>query len=94
MTADTTGLMSGGASLAFADDWAAVFVAAGRELADLAATGQLRRGLRAVLAHHIIFAWNRHGLPYATQTALASTAKLAVFGPDPAAERAREEIDP
>ena len=46
--------------------------------------GLLHRGLRDVLAHHVIFAWNRLGLPYATQSVLAGTAKTAVFGPDPA----------
>jgi hypothetical protein len=40
-------------------------------------------GLRDVLAHHVIFAWNRLGLPSATQVVLAAAAKTAVFGPDP-----------
>ena len=56
----------------------------GRELAGLAAAGRLHRGLRDVLAHHVIFAWNRLGLSYETQSALAGAAKTVVFGPDPA----------
>jgi thiopeptide-type bacteriocin biosynthesis protein len=64
--------------------WADAYRAAGRELADLNASGHLRRGLRDVLAHHVIFAWNRLGLPSATQAILATAAKTVVFGPDPA----------
>lgn len=90
--ADLRRLMSVDATLtrnssprAFAAEWAAIFAAAGWELADLAADGLLRRGLRAILAHHVIFAWNRHGLPYTTQAILAHTAKAVVFGNDPTA---------
>ena len=43
--------------------WAATFTTAGRALADAATTGNLHRGLRAVLGHHVIFHWNRLGLP-------------------------------
>lgn len=68
--------------------WADAYRAAGRELADLNASGHLRRGLRDVLAHHVIFAWNRFGLPYATQAVLAAAAKTVVFGPDPAQPKA------
>lgn len=62
---------------------ASAYAGAGRELASLAAEGQLRRGLRDVLAHHVIFAWNRIGLSYAAQSALAGTANAVVFGPEP-----------
>ncbi|SEG94754.1 thiopeptide-type bacteriocin biosynthesis domain-containing protein [Actinacidiphila yanglinensis] len=85
MSANVTHLTSNGGSLAFAADWTRAYTGAGQELAALAATGQLHRGLRAVLAHHIIFAWNRHGLPHTTQGALAHVAKSVVFGTDPAA---------
>lgn len=81
---DATSWMRDSAPFAHCAEWASAYAAAGRELADLAAGGRLRRGLRSVLAQHVIFAWNRLGLPYATQSALASTAKTAVFGPDPA----------
>ncbi len=89
MSVDAGSLMREGSPLAFAAGWAGAFAAAGRELADLAAGGLLHRGLRAILAHHIIFAWNRLGLLYPTQAVLASTAKAVVFGCDPAAERAK-----
>ncbi|WP_239310163.1 thiopeptide-type bacteriocin biosynthesis protein [Frankia sp. Cj3] len=82
LSVDTGGLTGGGFPLAFANGWARAFAAAGTELADLAAHGLLHRGLRAVLAHHIIFTWNRHGIPHATQAVIAYTAKTVVFGPD------------
>jgi thiopeptide-type bacteriocin biosynthesis protein len=74
--------------LAHAAEWASAYTAAGQELAQLAASGALHRGLRDILAHHVIFAWNRIGLPYATQAALAATAKSDIFGPDPTAGKA------
>jgi hypothetical protein len=36
----------------------------------------------------VIFAWNRLGLPYSTQSILAGTAKSVAFGPDPAEAKA------
>ena len=83
MTVDAPRLADQTAARAFAAGWADAFTTAGRELTGLAATAQLHRELRAVLAHHIIFAWNRHGLPHPTQAALAHAAKTVVFGPDP-----------
>jgi thiopeptide-type bacteriocin biosynthesis protein len=80
--------MRDGAALAWTGEWAAAYATAGRELASLAATGHLHRGLRDVLAHHVIFAWNRLGLPYTTQAILAATAKTVVFGPDPTTPKA------
>jgi thiopeptide-type bacteriocin biosynthesis protein len=80
-------LMRTGGTLAHAADWAHAYTDAGRELAHLASSGQLHRGLRDVLAHHVLFAWNRIGLPYATQSALAAAAKTVIFGPDPTTER-------
>lgn len=72
--------------LTYAAGWASAYTVAGQELAHLAASGALHRGLRGILAHHVIFAWNRIGLPYATQAVLAATAKSVIFGPDPTAE--------
>ncbi|MBM9506767.1 thiopeptide-type bacteriocin biosynthesis protein [Actinacidiphila acididurans] len=68
--------------LAHAAGWARAYTTAGQELAQLAASGALHRGLRGILAHHVLFAWNRIGLPYDTQAVLAATAKIVVFGPD------------
>ena len=63
-------------------DWAervAAFEDAGRRLARLAANGQLTRGLRAVLAHHTIFAFNRAGTPVAAQAATAWLGRRVIF---------------
>jgi thiopeptide-type bacteriocin biosynthesis protein len=93
MSVDAGSLMREGSHLAFAAGWSAAFAATGRELANLAAHGQLHRGLRAILAHHVIFTWNRHGLPHTTQAVLASTAKNVVFGRDPTTEHQTENGD-
>ncbi|MGC4939275.1 thiopeptide-type bacteriocin biosynthesis protein [Kribbella sp. DT2] len=52
---------------------------AGASLSGLHQHGRLQRGLRAVLAHHILFHWNRLGLTYKTQSTLAHAARHAVF---------------
>ncbi|MEV6987276.1 thiopeptide-type bacteriocin biosynthesis protein [Sphaerisporangium sp. NPDC051017] len=91
MSVDTAILTREGAPLASAAGWIQAFAAAGRELADLAANGLLHRGLRAILAHHIIFAWNRFGLPYSPQAVLANTAKAVVFGCEHAAEHKTQQ---
>ncbi|MFI0108057.1 methyltransferase, FxLD system [Streptomyces parvus] len=49
----------------------AAFEDAGRRLRLLADDGQLIRGIRGVLAHHAIFAFNRAGVPAETQAATA-----------------------
>ncbi|SEH02398.1 protein-L-isoaspartate(D-aspartate) O-methyltransferase [Nonomuraea solani] len=58
----------------------AAFEEAGRRLARLAKEGQLKRGLRAVLAHHAIFAFNRNNTPVAEQAAAAWLGWQAAFG--------------
>jgi thiopeptide-type bacteriocin biosynthesis protein len=60
--------------------WFAAFDSAGMALGDLARDGTLHRGVRAVLAHHVIFHWNRIGLPYEVQSVLAHAAKAVVLG--------------
>ncbi|TQM01612.1 methyltransferase, FxLD system [Pseudonocardia kunmingensis] len=82
MTVDagpTSPLVDGGPLAAIAD-WAEAFEQAGQQLAELARRGGLQRGLRAVLAHHVIFHWNRLGLPAAEQHILTELAKEAVMG--------------
>ncbi|KFF98025.1 methyltransferase [Streptomyces scabiei] len=79
--------MRTGGPLANVADWARAYTETGRELAHLRDSGQLHRGLRDVLAHHVIFAWNRIGLPYTTQATLAAAAKTVIFGPNPSTER-------
>lgn len=64
----------------------AAYQTAGRELARLAATGRLERGLRAVLAHHAIFTFNRAGIPPADQAAAAWLGHHAVFDDEPTPE--------
>jgi thiopeptide-type bacteriocin biosynthesis protein len=93
ISVDAGSQMRAGAPLAHAARWADAYATAGRELAGLAATGMLHRGLRDVLAHHVIFAWNRLGLPYQAQAVLAATAETIVFGPDPARDGPDKEPD-
>lgn len=59
--------------------WIGAFEAAGHELVQHALHGRLNRGLRAVLAHHGIFAWNRLGLPAREQNALSELATYVVM---------------
>ncbi|MFI1825400.1 thiopeptide-type bacteriocin biosynthesis protein [Streptomyces sp. NPDC020412] len=83
ITVDTDDQAHENGLLARIAPWARAYTTAGQELNHLAGSGALHRGLRDVLAHHVIFAWNRIGLPYATQAVLAATAKTVVFGADP-----------
>lgn len=57
----------------------AVFESAGRQLRQLAADGRLTRGLRAVLAHHAIFAFNRAGVSTTEQAATAWLGRQVAF---------------
>lgn len=84
-------MMRAGGPLAHAAEWADAYRVAGSELVHLADSGLLHRGLRDVLAHHVLFAWNRIGLTYAMQAALASAARTVIFGPDPTTERSAAE---
>lgn len=87
VNADPTGpLLGPTGALASLGNWAAHFAGCGQVLGDLARTGTLRRGTRAVLAHHVIFHWNRLGLSHTTQGLLAHTAKAVVFDPKEPAE--------
>jgi protein-L-isoaspartate(D-aspartate) O-methyltransferase len=62
------------------DGWVTAFEQAGQVLSDLARHGRLKRGLRAVLAHHILFHANRAGLTITDQSILATLASDHVFG--------------
>ncbi|MFE5326210.1 methyltransferase, FxLD system [Embleya sp. NPDC056575] len=57
----------------------AAFEDAGLRLARLAAAGRLTRGLRAVLAHHAVFALNRAGVPVDEQAATAWLGRQVAF---------------
>lgn len=65
--------------------WLGSFDDAGARLGALARTGHLTRGLRAVLAHHVIFHWNRLALPGDDQHTLAALARDALLPLDGAA---------
>jgi len=74
-----TPLFAPGGPVAFAAPWLAGFIEAGQRLGQAATAGRLDRGLRAVLAHVVIFHWNRLGLPAAAQGILAHAAKAAIL---------------
>ncbi|MEV0577202.1 methyltransferase, FxLD system [Streptomyces sp. NPDC050392] len=57
----------------------AAFEDAGRRLRRLAADGRLIRGIRDVLAHHAIFAFNRAGVPVDAQAATAWLGRHVAF---------------
>ncbi|MCG5220594.1 thiopeptide-type bacteriocin biosynthesis protein [Streptosporangium sp. KLBMP 9127] len=59
--------------------WITAFTEAGQALAYLNHHGELERGLRAVLAHHLIFHFNRAGLNGADQATMAALATQVVF---------------
>lgn len=83
----TAGRGTAESPLASAPGWPAAFEQAGKALADLAQGGLLTRGLRAVLAHHVLFAWNRLGIPAGDQQLLAACAGTVVFDDEPACSR-------
>ncbi|ALG12347.1 thiopeptide-type bacteriocin biosynthesis protein [Kibdelosporangium phytohabitans] len=66
--------------LAHVATWSTAFQTAGTALDELASRGALRRGLRSVLTHHVIFHWNRLGLPYDIQSIVARAAQEVVLG--------------
>ncbi|GAA3348785.1 hypothetical protein GCM10020358_68550 [Amorphoplanes nipponensis] len=66
------------------DQWHTAFRDAGNALLLLRDAGKLTRGLRAVIALHVIFHWNRLGLPASTQARLARAATEAIFDNAPA----------
>jgi thiopeptide-type bacteriocin biosynthesis protein len=73
-TRPTTELVGTDGPLAFALSWFAAFTEAGHALGDAASDGTLERGIRDILAHHVIFHWNRLGLTAPSQGILARAA--------------------
>lgn len=59
--------------------WLDALAGTGQALTRMAYDGRLRRGLRAVLAHHLVFLANHAGLSLADQATLAHLAVNAVF---------------
>jgi protein-L-isoaspartate(D-aspartate) O-methyltransferase len=80
MTVDAFSLCRAGGPLHRHGEWVAAFERAGTTLAYLASEGGLSRGLRAVIAHHVIFHANRAVLLSEDQSALFTTAREAVMG--------------
>ncbi|AXG79820.1 thiopeptide-type bacteriocin biosynthesis protein [Streptomyces paludis] len=79
-SADGPALAYGG-PLAPVAAWAEAFRGTGLALAEAVHSGSLDRGLRRVLALHIIFHWNRLGLSIGQQSALAWAARTAILDP-------------
>ncbi|MEU0075063.1 methyltransferase, FxLD system [Streptomyces sp. NPDC006332] len=80
MTSDAHSLCRPDGPLQRHDEWVTAFEQAGTTLADLASRGALTRGLRAVIAHHVIFHANRAGLLRDDQSALSHIAREVVMG--------------
>ena len=83
LTVDPASLTRQEGSLAGYQTLIEAYTCAGDTLRNLHQTGKLHRGMRATLAHHVIFAWNRRSIPGLQQAAFAAAAKTVVFGPDP-----------
>ncbi|MGW0874289.1 methyltransferase, FxLD system [Streptomyces sp. NPDC002740] len=80
MSVEARSLCQEGGPLDGHTEWIAAFERAGTTLAHLAVQGELTRGVRAVIAHHVIFHANRAGLPTTDQHTLFHTAREAVMG--------------
>ncbi|SDT82702.1 thiopeptide-type bacteriocin biosynthesis domain-containing protein [Streptomyces sp. TLI_053] len=80
LAADTAALTAPGGRLEHTGTWASAFHIAGQTLATAAHRGELTRGLRALLAHLVVFHWNRLGIPAPVQAALARAARDHVLG--------------
>lgn len=76
----TAGGDAPGSPLHARPDWPGAFEDAGRQIAALAGRGTLARGQRAILAQHLLFLFNRHGVCPADQYVLASAVRQAIFG--------------
>lgn len=83
VTVDTASLTTLKGALTGHEDLLETYASTGDVLRRLNQTGRLHRGLRDVLAHHVIFTWNRRSIPGLQQAAIATAAKTVVFGPDP-----------
>lgn len=83
LTVDPASLTGPDAPMADCHTLVEAYTTAGAVLRQLNQIGQLHRGLRATLAHHVFFAWNRRSIPGLHQAALATAAKTIIFGSDP-----------
>lgn len=87
LLADTSPMLQSDRTLKPAADWVRAFQHAGRDLGTAARDGTLDRGLREVISYHVIFHWNRIGLPARTQSVLAHAARTTILQHDDSTER-------
>ncbi|MEU8284112.1 thiopeptide-type bacteriocin biosynthesis protein [Micromonospora sp. NPDC048905] len=62
-----------------ASEWLSAFEDAGKALRALRESGKLTRGIRGIIALHVIFHMNRLGVRASTQATLTRAAKEAIF---------------
>ena len=79
LTSDTGPALTNN-SLSPLRNWVNGMESGGRSLKDAAAEGRLTLGLRAILARHALFHWNRMGFTVRQQAIWARAAREAVFG--------------
>ncbi|WP_405643946.1 thiopeptide-type bacteriocin biosynthesis protein [Streptomyces uncialis] len=72
-------LLEAGGSLADLAEWLKAFDNTGKQLGEAARTGQLKRGIRDVLGRHVLFHWNKLGLPQSQQSIVARVARSTIF---------------
>lgn len=77
---DPTELLKETGALAPISPWIDGLESAGHALAQATSEGHLSAGTRGILARHVLFHWNRMGLPTTTQGVLAHAARDAVLG--------------
>lgn len=74
--------------------WSDAAETTGRDLAGLAGSGQLTRGLRAVLANVLLFTANRHGIHSPALAVLSTAAHRVIFQEDHHMTPTPETLDP
>ncbi|MEH1031568.1 thiopeptide-type bacteriocin biosynthesis protein [Micromonospora profundi] len=62
-----------------ASDWLSAFEDTGTAMRNLRESGKLTRGIRGIIAMHVIFHMNRLGVRASSQATLARAAKEAIF---------------
>jgi protein-L-isoaspartate(D-aspartate) O-methyltransferase len=82
LTVDPNSQTAPDGPLAGYDAWIATFEHAGQALERLFREGRLLRGLREVLAHHILFHANRAGITVPDLSTMAALAMATTFGFD------------
>ncbi|WP_329021542.1 thiopeptide-type bacteriocin biosynthesis protein [Streptomyces sp. NBC_00690] len=73
-------LLKAGGPLADLSSWFEAFHSAGKQLGEAARTNYLERGIRDITERHVLFHWNRTGLPGPQQSAMARAARTTILG--------------